>query len=322
VPVEYSAQILQEAVQQSAVLQLGNVIPMGYAVTEMPVPKAFPKAAWVAGPGGRKPYTDLKFGMETMKAEEIAAITAIPDVFVEDLTINIWDFVRPRLAEAIAIAIDDTILFGIDAPASFPVGGVAAIAQNVPPGLDAVDTVNGAMSFVETEGLPISGNAADIAVKGILRNVRASTGELLLGEGLSDLMQQTSVDTIFGYPTRYVPFTQPDPNFFTGDWRYLLIGMRQDIRYNMDPTAVVADDEGKVVISGWQDNTTPIKVWARFACAIVQPVTPRRPDGAIPFATTLLEPATTFAAPLGHAEAQSADAPVKPATARKARATS
>ena len=52
----------------------------------------------------------------------------------------------------------------------------------------------------------------------------------------------------------------------------------------MDPSAVIADSTGKVIISGWQDNVTPLKVWARFAFTIVKPVTVRVPAGANPFA--------------------------------------
>jgi HK97 family phage major capsid protein len=296
IPPEFSTQIIQEAVQQSAVLRLATLVPMGTGIAEMPVPSTLPVAAWVSAPGGRKQYTSLGLKTQTLRAEEVAAITAIPDAYLEDSSINLWAWVRPRLAEAIAIAIDDAILFGHNNPASFPPGGVMdpAFCQVAPAGYDAVDGVNQAMSMVEGQGLPITGHAADLTVKGILRGQRSSMGEMLLGDSQVD---QQLIQTLYGVPITYTPFvTIPNPNYLTGDWRYLIVGVRQDIRYLMDPSAVVADDAGAVIINGFQDNATPLKVWARFACQIVNPVTQRMPDGAKPFARASL---TAWAPPAG-----------------------
>jgi HK97 family phage major capsid protein len=283
IPIEFSTQIIEEAVQQSAVLSLGNLIPMGTSVNEMPVPKTLPKAAFVSAPGGRKPYTELMLETLTLKAEEVAAVTAIPDQFLEDSAINLWNWVRPRLAEAIAIAVDDAILFGVGAPTSFPPGGVIAANYStaVAGGTDAVDTVNRAMGAVEGRGLAVTGHAADLVVKAALRGVRDETGALLLG---TEQVGQVQRPTLYGVPITYQSWSRTNPDFITGAWSYLLIGVRQDIRYNMDPSAVIVNADGTVAISGFQDNVSPLKVWARFACAIVRPVTVRTPAGAAPFA--------------------------------------
>lgn len=307
IPIEYSTQIIQEAVQQSAVLRLANLVPMGSSIAEMPVPTSLPTAGWVSVAGGRKPYTALGLGSKTLHAEEVAAITSIPDVYLEDVSINLWAFVRPRLAEAIAIAIDDAILFGVASPVTFPVGGVIdpAYCQHVTAGFDAVDSVNLAMSAVEGQGLNVDGNAADLTVKGMLRGVRDNTGALLLGESQ---VNGLTIPTLYGEPTVYTTFTTGVPNFITGDWSSLIVGVRSDIRYNMDPSAVIADDTGKVIISGWQDNQTPLKVWARFAAQIVNPVTHRAPTGAKPFASVPLVAWTGPVAPTATAAAEGAAA--------------
>lgn len=281
IPTEFATQIIERATMQSIALQLGNRVPMGTRVAEMPVPRAFPKAAWVTADNPRKPYTDMKLGVESITAEEVAAVVAIPDAMIEDLDINIWAWVRPRLAEAIALALDAAVLFGVDAPASFPAGGVAGHAILVPDSTDVVATINDAMSAVERQGVPVTGHAADLAVKGALRGVRDDSGGLLLGTNQVGAQQ---INTLFGLPIAYQSFLEPTPDFFTGNWDALIIGVRQDIRYELNRAAVLADDQGRVVISGFQDNMTPLKVWARFGCAIVEPVTPRAPDGADPFA--------------------------------------
>jgi HK97 family phage major capsid protein len=311
VPIEFSTQIIQEAIQQSAVLRLANLVPMGTGIAEMPVPTSLPSAGWVSVAGGRKPYTSLGLGTKTLHAEEVAAVTAIPDVYLEDISINLWGWVRPRLAEAIAIAIDEAILFGHNNPATFPPGGVAdpAFCTWTPPGYDAADTVNAAMSAVEAQGLNVNGDTADITVKGMLRGLRDAQGALLMG---FDQINGQDTQTLWGHPITYTPFITQSLNFITGDWSSLIVGVRQDIRYLMDPSAVIADDTGKVVISGFQDNTTPLKVWARFACQIINPVTRQAPDGALPFASTKLA-GWTPPAPAGGAAATStaAKAPAK-----------
>src|SRR5580704_11175297 len=166
IPQEFSAQIIQEAIQQSIVLQLGNILPMGTAITDLPVPKTLPTASFTGAPGSKKPWTDVMLEPKTVHAEEVAAITAIPDAYLEDSTINLWGWVRPRLAEAIAVAIDNAVLFGVGAPLTFPSPGQGGLTNNLysqligPDGLDAVDGVNQAMAFVEGQGIAVTGHAA------------------------------------------------------------------------------------------------------------------------------------------------------------------
>jgi HK97 family phage major capsid protein len=285
IPVEYSSEIIEEAAQQSVVLRLANTVPMGTQVAQMPVPRQFPRAGWASTPyGSRKPYTDLALGLEMMTAEEVAAVTAIPDAMVDDVDINLWAWVRPRLAEAIAIAVDSAVLFGVDAPATFPVGGVASdeYSSAATPGDDVVSTINDAMGEVEEQGLAVSGSAADLGVRAVLRGVRDQSGALLLGTGQTD---SGAINTLYGTPIFYDPFPRNQvADFFTGAWNNLIIGVRQDIRFQLDSSGVIVDEDGKVVISAFQDNVTLLKVWARFACVIVKPVTPREPEGAVPFA--------------------------------------
>lgn len=313
IPTEYSRQIIEEAVSTSVVLRLPTTqVPMGTKVAQMPVPRAFPKAAWTSASNPRKPYTDLKLGLESITAEEVAAVVAIPDAMIEDLDINIWAWVRPRLAEAIGFALDAAVLFGTDAPPTFPVGGVVGDALATAAGVDVVGTVNDAMSAVERQGLNVTGHAADLAVKGALRGVRDDSGALLLG---STQVASGSIDTLYGVPIAYEPFQETEPDFITGAWQNLIIGVRQDIRYELNRAAVLADGDGKVVISGFQDNMTPLKVWARFGCALVNPVTPRTPDGAKPFAVATLAGAPSAGGDGGGSGTFSARSTSKRATA-------
>ena len=285
IPPEQSAQILQEATRASAALQLCQTVPMGTGVTQMPVPKTLPTAAWVTAGTGRKPYTDVGLKPATLTAEEVAAVVAIPDKMLEDTSINLWGYVRPLMSQAIAMALDGAALFGVNAPASFPAGGVRGHAAAVNAGTDAADTVNKMMAAVEANGLDPNGTAADLTVRSLLRGLRATTGELILGvTSLGDY----EVPSIYGVPAAYTPFqgkTGISPaDAITGDWRWAILGVRQDIRFQLDPSGVIADASGVVQVSGFQDNVTPCKIWARFGFVIVDPVTVLVPAGANAFA--------------------------------------
>lgn len=298
IPAEQSSLILQEATRQSAALSLGRRIPMGTHVTALPLPKKLPEARFVNAPTasttGRKFYTDVRMDSEILTAEEIAAIIAIPDNMIEDSTINLWNFCRPLLSEAIAIAIDNAVFFGIGAPPTWPTGGLANAANSGPPvavdDADVVELVNQAMGVVEARGLNVTGHAGDTATRMKLRGVRDDTGALLLG---TEQVNGYSRPTLYSLPITYTQFGRlTTEDFFTGAWGYLAMGVRSDIRFDVDPSAVIVDAAGAVQVSGWQDNVTPMKVWARIGCQIVKPVTPRAPAGAIPFARAKLSDTT------------------------------
>lgn len=288
IPAEFSTQIIEEATQQSAALQLGQRLPMGTAITDLPVPQTLPTATFVSAPGGKKPWTDVMLTTQVVKAEEVAAVTAIPDAYLEDSTIPLWNWVRPRLAEAIAIAIDNAVFFGLGAPTSYPTGGILSntYSSTVTEGLDAVDGVNAAMGQVEARGIAVTGHAADLLAKALFRGVRDANGALLLGEGQVDGQARP---TLYGVPISYSPWGQvTTADFVTGGFGNLIMGVRSDIRYNLDPSGVITGPTGNVLVSGFESNTTPLKVWARIGCTIVRPVTPRAPTGAQPFAKVRL----------------------------------
>jgi HK97 family phage major capsid protein len=307
IPHEYSQQIIEEATRASTVLQLANTMPMGTRITELPVPGSLPKAEWTTGANmppagpGRKFYTDLKLVPQVMTAEEVSAVVAIPEQYLDDNTVNLWGWVRPQLAQAIAVRLDETVLFGGPGPipTTFPVGGIVAAAYSLPvtEGVDAVDGVNNAMAAVEAQGLAVTGHSADLGAKGMFRGVRDANGSLLLG---TEQVGSMTRPTLYGAPIAYSSYTQTPltTDLITGAWQYLVVGVRSDIRFKIDPSGVIANGAGVVQVSGFQDNVVPCKVWARFACTIVKPITPRRPTGATPFARVKLDDLTPPAAPL------------------------
>ena len=200
---------------------------------------------------------------------------------------------------------------GPESRLTFPVGGVTAAAYsgtvNPAGARDAVDAVNQAMSSVEAQGLNVTGHSADIGAKGAFRGVRDQTGALLLG---TEQVGNSQRPTLYGEPIAYSQYAQLTlADFVTGAWEYLVIGVRQDIRFRIDPSGVILGATNADSVSGFQDNVTPCKIWARFGCTIVKPVTPRVPAGATPFAKVRLSQITPPGALLGNHPHGPVDAP-------------
>jgi HK97 family phage major capsid protein len=296
IPPQYSSQIIQEAIVASAALSLGRRVPMGTSIEEMPVPRSLPQATFTTAATGRKNYTNLSAGTDTLRAEEIAAVIGIPNKMIDDPSVNIWSFCRPLLAQAIAVGLDSAVFWGSGAPASWGMAtGLYGIANGAAAvGGDPVETINNAMSLVEAQGLNVTGHAADTVVRGFLRGVRDDNGSLLLGEGPGGQADTYIRATLYGLPATYTPFSgatgaQIPTNYFTGNWQYLNMGVRQDIRFETSTDGVIVNAAGNLVeVSAFQDNVTLMKVWARFGCVVTRPVTPRVPAGANPFARSAL----------------------------------
>lgn len=299
IPVTQSAQLVSAAVTQSAVLTLARRQPMPTGAASVPILGALPDAGFI-GAGARKPWTDMGFSNPVLKAEEVGATVSIPQAYLDDSGINLWDAVRPELGAAIGRAIDNAVLFGVGAPASFPAGGIVAGLTPVAAGTDAVATVNAAMAEVEASGLPVTGHAADLVVKSVLRGVRDANGALLLG---FDQVNNVNVPTLYGVPIVWQLLDDDVIDFITGDWTKLIIGVRQDIRYDLSNDGVIADSAGKVIVSAFQDDQVLMRVYMRLGCVLAKPVGPRGPTQ--PFAVADLAPEVAPAAAPAKAAAKS-----------------
>jgi HK97 family phage major capsid protein len=191
----------------------------------------------------------------------------VPQAYIDDAGFPLWDNVRPILAEAIAKTLDAAVLLGTGAPASFPVGGVLANSSPQSPGGDTYDiTVSKAMGLVEAAGYSPTGHAADVSVRGKLRELRSGTSGAPL---YISSVTEAGGETLYGLPIR---FTQPGVlapgtvEFFTGDWTKLVLGVRQDLRFDVSDVATLID--GTTVHSMFQEDSVAMRAYMRVGCVI------------------------------------------------------
>lgn len=298
IPQEYSDEIAQGAVTQSAVLQLGRRLrDMSRHQQNMPVLDAMPFAYFVNGEAGDaegekglKRTTRQLWKNKVIQAEEIAVIVPIPENVLDDSAYPIWDEVVPRVREAIGAVIDAAILFNVNKPTSWPNGIVpsAIAAGNVVAlgtGDDLYDDIlseGGTFATVEEDGYMVSASLAAPGFMGRLRGLRYRDGSGNAGAPIFQRAQPAGQD--IQAPTRYElagtpvlfqsngAFDEDDALLISGDWRQLVYSIRKDFTWKILTEAVISNTEGEVILNLAQQDSVALRVVMRMGWQLPNPV--------------------------------------------------
>jgi HK97 family phage major capsid protein len=290
IPPEVSNEIIKTLPQSSLALQVCRTQRMTTKERTQPVLATLPTAYWVNGDTGLKQTTDVSWTPMSMVAEELATIVVIPDAVIDDSGYPIWAEIRPLLAEAIGLKLDQAVFSGTDKPASWPdaiipaaiAAGNTNVADSTPEQGGAYNDLVETFDDVEDDGYEVTRIVASRAVRQSLRKARDTTGQRISDVG------QTSVE---GVPISYAPFGVIDPavaQAVVGDFRLAIIGVRQDISFKMLDQAVITDDTGKVIVNLPQQDSQAMRVVARFGYTVAKPLTRSTEANQFPFG--VLEP--------------------------------
>src|SRR5882757_9978351 len=136
-PETVAREVIQDVEQVSAALQLCTVSRMGTYQERLTLLDSFPTAVWQSGTvdyptlsgspsnasGSQrskesqpKQATNVTWASKTLVAEELAIMVPIPDSYINDVGVPLFDEIRPHIATAFAKAIDNAVLFGINSP--------------------------------------------------------------------------------------------------------------------------------------------------------------------------------------------------------------
>jgi len=278
---EIAREIIQNVPNQSVVMRMGRRLQnMGAKQRKMPLLSLLPTAYFVNGDTGLKQTTEQNWSNLVMEAEEIAAIVPIPEAVLDDSSYDIWGEIRPRLEEAIAFAFDNAVLNGVNAPASWPTGLIAAATaagNNVSLGAgslyDALLAETGVISKVELDGFISTGHIAAVKLRGMLRGVKDANGQPIF----KSTMQSATSYELDGAPIYFPTNTLLDPAanlLLTGDWSKLVYSVRQDITYKILTEAVITDNSTPPVIiyNLPQQDMVAMRVVFRVAVQVVNPM--------------------------------------------------
>lgn len=277
VPDAERREILKGMIAASAVLQLGRRVNMSTKVERQPVLSALPQAYWVNGDTGLKETTKAEWESKYLTAEELAVILPVPEALINDAAYDIFAELRPLIVEALGVKLDQAVLFGTDAPASYEnsIHEAAVAAGNehdVDDTGDLAEDVNQTMALVEEDGFEVNGFAARTRLKSRLRGLRTNDGALLFQPSL----QAGLLGTLYGeqivYSDANGAWRAEGVDLIAGDWSKLVVGVRQDITFKLFTEGVVSDGSGNVVLNLMQQDSVALRVVARYAFTVANPI--------------------------------------------------
>ncbi|MBS4536814.1 phage major capsid protein [Clostridium sp. D2Q-14] len=245
VPVEQAAGIMKDVARGSSILRLSKVEKMKSDKKKFSIMTDGPGAYWV-GETERIKTSTAQWIFPEMTAKKLAVIIPTTKEKLKDTKINVFNEMKPAIAEAFYKAIDAACLFGTNSPFLKSILGVAdGINNEIVDGTSSLDLdVSDVMALVEDAGLDVNGFAAHYGIKNRLRKLRDSNGNQLFVPGVGQ-------NEFYNNPIEFVRnggWDKTKAELITGNWDYSLVGIRQGIEYEILKeatlnTITMADDK-------------------------------------------------------------------------------
>lgn len=298
-PEDVSREIIQGVPTQSVIMQMATKAQnMSRKQRRVPVLSTLPTAYFVNGDTGLKQTTQQAWGNKYFDAEELAVIVPIPEAVLDDTDYDIWGEIKPRIMEAFGIAFDAAVLFGTNAPSTWPTniltsataaGNVVALGT----GVDLYDDLlgeSGAISCLESDGYMASGHIATMNMRGKYRALRDAEGRPLFRASI----QESTRYELDGAPVYFPPngVMNPASAFqFSGDWKQVVYAMRQDLTYKVLDQAIIQDGAGQIVYNLAQQDMVALRAVIRLAWQVPNPINRINTNNTTRYPISVLTPA-------------------------------
>jgi HK97 family phage major capsid protein len=297
-PEEVAYSLIKDLNNESVVLQAFTQIPVTRGQVRMPVLSALPMAYFVGADTGLKQTTQQDWKSKYLNVEEIACYVPIPEAVLEDVEVDVWAEVEPKLKNAIARTLDSAVLFGEGAPGTWPeaiasalkkVGNVAVrgTASAEKGGL-AADIAN-ALTTMEEQGFAHDYVAAAVSIRGKLRNTRDT-----LGQHLPEVNAEEVYGSPVSYPARGLwpvsasPGHEEKPEMLFLEKEQFIAGVRTDIDLTLMDQAVLQDNEGNIIYNLAQQDLVALRARFRVGWQVSNQITYDQPNEAKRYAGALL----------------------------------
>ena len=279
IPDPVSREIMQGAIENSAVLRAGRRLPNMTAKTQtINVLDMLPMAYWVDGDTGYKQTSTQAWEKKKLYAEELAVIIPIPEAVLDDSNYDIWGEVKPRIVEAMGRRIDDAVLFGNGAPSTWRdsiVDTAVNAGCSVTLGADLFQDImgeNGLIARAEESGYLPTGIMSAVTMRAKLRGLVDTNKQPIF---LSN-MQEGARYTLDGIPMDFPMNGSWDADralMIAGDFSQLVYSIRQDVTYKILTEATIVDPTSReVVYSLAQQDMVALRAVMRLGWEIPNPV--------------------------------------------------
>lgn len=301
-PDELSREIIQTAPQASVMMARARKVPMSTKTMKQPVLASLPDAYWVNGDTGLKQTTKAAWSGVSMTAEELAVIVPIPDALMADTTLPLWDAIKPLLVEAVGKKVDAATIFSDDKPASWPnalipgaiaAGNSVALGTGEDIGVD-IATLGERMAI---DGFAMNGFISRPGLHWSLIGLRDAAGKPIYGTpDQNNLVAGVPTAALYGYPLNEITTGVWDPEdavLLGADWTKIVIGIRQDITFQMFSEGVISDENGKVILNLMQQDSKALRLVFRVGFQVANPITRLNQDAATRYPAAVILPEVT-----------------------------
>lgn len=269
-PPAVATEVVQSvAEQESALLQLARKAPMPTGSEIVPVVSGAPAAGWVDPSTGLKPRGDVTWEPLTLTCGEVGVLVPFPDAFTADAAFSPWQSARVEIIKAFTSVIEAAGLYGINAPAGWPVGGITApLYADTITGTDALAAIDAAMTALETNGVTPTGVLGGAALRAALRQQTVA------------IMQPFSEASasIYGAPIAFTSNWDDTKGVaLIGGFENVIAGLRTDLTWSLSDSAVITDSAGVVTVNAYQQDVSILRCYWRLALAAASPL---GPDGS------------------------------------------
>ncbi len=298
IPEDAAREIIANAEENSAVLGVSRRLPnMSRKQRRLPVWSSLPQAYFVNGDTGQKQTSKAAWDNVFVNAEELAVIVPIPDNVLDDADYDLWTEMRPGIISAFGIAVDQAILYGINAPSDWP-DSIVQQCDDTGHRLEEGDNGDlyddllgegGLLSFVEEDGYAVNGHIASLNMRAKMRGLRDTEGQPIF-QTSNPAGQSQATYTLDGETLIFPRNGAIEPArslVVSGDWSQLVYAIRQDITFKVLTEAVIQDTNGDIIFNLAQQDMTALRVVFRLGWALPNPTNRVNPDDAtrLPFAT-------------------------------------
>ncbi|MDU1018564.1 MAG: phage major capsid protein [Bifidobacterium breve] len=276
IPDEVSQEIIQTVLESSVLLTRAKRMRMSSKKKTQPVLASLPEAYWVQE-GALKQTTKTGWEDVNITAEEMAVIVPIPDSVVDDAKINLWDTIKPLIAEAFGKKIDEAGIFGVDKPVTWGLdilAGATAAGTNIAQGtgVDLAQDVAKLGENLSKKGYAVNGFASQPGLNWQLVGLRDANGQPVYTPSLT----QGAPSNLYGYPLNEVKNGAWDATkavLLAADWSKFVVGIRQDMTYQLFDQGVISNADGKVLYNLMQQDAKALRVVMRVGFQVANPIT-------------------------------------------------
>ena len=275
VPEQVSQAMITSLQAQSAVLALGNRIPIARNQVRFPVLTALPTAYFVSGDTGLKQTTEAAWDNKYLYVEEIATIVPIPEAVLDDAGFDVWASIQPLMENAISRTLDAAVIFGTSAPATWvtegnlvadavAAGNVVARGTNAASAGDLHGDLSDLIATLEADGYTPNGAVGNVTLRARLRQVRDANGQMLA-------LPPDIPEVRYALPGLWPTGTNA-AELLVGDWSNLVVGVRQDMTYKLITEGVITDAAGNIIYNLPQQDMVALRLVFRAGYAVANPI--------------------------------------------------